>query len=73
MAQAQENITAMADDNGFLAWRKKKFLLLQISFALILAGFVLGYIGGVSGNTPLIIGAFALWGAAGAAAFLIKN
>ena len=61
------------DDNSFLAWRKKKPLLLKISLALILAGFVLGYTGGVNGSTPLIAGAFALWGAAGAASFFIKS
>ena len=59
----------MTDDTIFLAWRKKKFLLLKIAFVLILAGFVLGYIGGVSGNMPLMIGAFTLWGMAGAATF----
>ena len=60
----------MADDTTFLAWRKKKSLLLKAAFGLTLAGFVLGYIGGVSGNAFLIAGAFALWGAAGAAALL---
>ena len=60
-------------DNAFLAWRKKKTLLLKMSLALVLAGFVLGYAGGVSGNILLIALAFVLWGAAGAAAFLIKS
>jgi uncharacterized membrane protein len=64
----------MADDTkSFLAWRKKKSLLLKISFALILAGFALGYTGGVNGSTPLIACAFALWGAAGTAALLVKS
>ena len=60
-------------DIPFLAWRKKKSLLLKIAFALILAGFALGYAGGVSGNAPLVVCAFVLWGAAGAAAFLIQG
>ena len=63
----------MTDDTSFFAWRKKKPLLLKIAFVLILVGFVLGYIGGVSGNTPLIVGAFVLWGAAGAVSFLMKS
>ena len=63
----------MADDTAFLAWRKKKNLLLKTAFVLILAGFGLGYAGGDSGSAPLLAAAFALWGAAGAAAFLIKN
>ena len=63
----------MADDSTFLAWRKKKSLLLKTAFVLILAGFVLGYTGGVSGSVPLIAAAFILWGAAGAASFLIKS
>jgi len=63
----------MTDDTGFSAWRKKKPLLLKIAFVLIFAGFALGYTGGVSGNTALIAGAFALWGAAGVVAVLIKS
>jgi hypothetical protein len=63
----------MADNTSFLAWRRKKPLLLKIAFWLILAGFALGYTGGVSGSAPLVACAFALWGAAGAAAFLIKT
>jgi len=63
----------MTDDTGFFAWRKKKYLLLQIAFMLFLVGFVLGYTGGVSGDMPLIVGAFALWGAAAAVAALIKS
>jgi len=60
-------------DTGFSAWRRKKPLLLKIAFALIFAGFGLGYTGGVSGNTLLIAGAFALWGAAAGVAVLIKS
>ena len=63
----------MVDDATFFAWRKKKSLLLKAAFGLILAGFVLGYIGGVSDSALLIAGAFVLWGVAGAAAFVIKN
>jgi len=63
----------MADGATFLAWRKKKSLLLKTAFVLILAGFALGYAGGVSGNTPLIACAFVLWGTAGAVAFLIQG
>jgi hypothetical protein len=61
----------MADNAAFLALRKKKPLLLKTAFVLILAGFVLGYIGGVSDSAPLIAAAFTLWGAAGAAALAL--
>jgi len=63
----------MTDDSTFLAWRKKKPLLLKIAFTLLLAGFVLGYTGGASDSMPLIAGAFALWGAAGITALLMKS
>jgi hypothetical protein len=64
----------MADNTtSFLAWRKKKTLLLKVSFVLILAGFALGYTGGVSDSTPLTACAFVLWGAAGTISFLIKS
>ena len=35
-------------------------------------GFALGYNGGVQDSLPLICGAFAVWGAAGALAVLVK-
>ena len=63
----------MVETKSFFAWRKKRPLLLKISFVLILAGFVLGYSGGVSGNTFLITAAFLLWGGAGAVSLLMKS
>ena len=63
----------MIDKATFLAWRKKRPLLLKISFVLILAGFALGYAGGVNDNAPLVFLAFLLWGGAGAASLMIKS
>ena len=60
-------------DTGFSAWRKKRLLLLKIACGLILVGFALGYSGALSDSAPLIAGAFALWGAAGIIAVLIKS
>ena len=59
--------------NAF-AWRKsKRPLLLKISFGLILVGFVLGYNGGVNGSAFLTTAAFAVWGAAGVLAAIVKS
>ena len=58
---------------SFWAWRKKKPFLLKVACALIVAGFVFGYTGGISGNSPCIVAAFALWSLAGAVALSIKS